>query len=379
MNQMDRVGNSHRVDVPSPGAGADGPRAGASAPEYLEQLIRRAEAAGVSDVHLQRTGTEARVAYRLDGVMAAGETIPGDLADRIFGRIKFLARLKTYVESMPQDGRINRAEVSASCDLRVSTYPTVTGEKIVLRLFRETRVVPVGALGFPEEGAAEVCRFLRQGMGLMLLTGPAGSGKTTTIYSCLGELCREGGRHIITVEDPAEQVIPGVMQTEVNEARGLTFAAAARHLLRQDPQVLVLGEIRDEETAGVAVRAAATGHLMISTMHAGSCRGVWERLTALCPDAGAAASALDLVWNQRLIRRRCGSCAGEGCDECLRTGYRGRVPVAEWFRFEEASRRELRQHGAGAIRPAISLETAAESLLARGVTTATELERILQR
>ncbi len=311
--------------------------------------------------------------------MAAGETIAGDLADRVFGRIKFLARLKTYVESMPQDGRINRAEVKASCDLRVSTYPTVTGEKIVLRLFRETRVVPVRELGFPEEGVAEVSRFLRQGMGLMLLTGPAGSGKTTTIYSCLGELCREGGRHIITVEDPAEQVIPGVMQTEVNEARGLTFAAAARHLLRQDPQVLVLGEIRDEETAGVAVRAAATGHLMISTMHAGSCRGVWERLTALCPDAGAAASVLDLVWNQRLIRRRCASCAGEGCDGCLRTGYRGRIPVAEWFRFDEASRRELRQQGAGAIRPAVSLETAAESLLARGVTTATELERILQR
>ena len=216
------------------------------APECVEQLIRRAEQAGASDIHLHRVGAEARVAFRLDGVMAPVESLPSDLADRVFGRIKFLARLKTYVDSLPQDGRINRTELGTASDIRVSTYPTVTGEKIVLRLFREVGVPPLDSLGFPEDGVAELRTFLRQGAGLLLLTGPAGSGKTTTIYSCLHEIASEGGRHIITIEDPVEQLLPNIMQTEVNEARGLTFAAAARHLLRQDPQVLVLGEIRDE-------------------------------------------------------------------------------------------------------------------------------------
>jgi general secretion pathway protein E len=350
-----------------------------SAPVYLERLVRRAERAGASDIHLQHAGPQVRIAFRLDGVMTPGETISGELAGRIFGRIKFLAKLKTYVESLPQDGRINRADLNSVTDLRVSTYPTVTGEKIVLRLFRESRIARLEELGFPNAGVDELRRFLRQGAGLLLLTGPAGSGKTTTIYSCLGRLAESGDRHIITVEDPAEQVIPNVMQTEVNEARGLTFAAAARHLLRQDPQVLVLGEIRDEETATVAVRAAATGHLMIATMHAGSCRGVWERLTTLCVDTAAAASVLDLVWNQRLVRRHCEQCSGGGCERCLGTGFKGRLPVAEWFRVDESSRRQLRAQGATAIQPEVSLETAAELLLARGVTTASELERILPK
>ena len=136
-----------------------------------------------------------------------------------------------------------------------------------------------------------------------MLTGPAGSGKTTTIYACLRHLAELGGRHIITVEDPVEQIIPGTMQTEVNEAIGLDFARAARHLLRQDPQVLIIGEIRDEATAQLAVRAGLTGHLVISTLHAGSCRGVFERLLAMCADHSAVASAVELVLNQRLIRK----------------------------------------------------------------------------
>jgi type II secretory ATPase GspE/PulE/Tfp pilus assembly ATPase PilB-like protein len=350
-----------------------------AAPEFLEQLVRQAEAAGASDIHLQHRGREAQIAFRLDGLMTSPATLDGDLADRVFGRIKFLARLKTYVESLPQDGRINRADVGATSDLRVSTYPTVTGEKIVLRLFRQARLTPLDELGFAAEGVAELHRFLRQGAGLLLLTGPAGSGKTTTIYSCLEHIAGDGGRHIITVEDPAEQVLPGVMQTEVNEARGLSFAAAARHLLRQDPQVLVLGEIRDAETAAVAVRAAATGHLMISTLHAGSCRGIWDRLTALCPDASAAISVLDLLWNQRLVRLVCAACQGEGCPGCLGTGFRGRRPIAEWFRLDEEIRRRLRQEGPAVIQPTCSLETAGETLLAQRLTSTAELERILQR
>src|SRR4029077_4257144 len=145
--------------------------------------------------------------------------------------------------------------------------------------------------------------------------------------ACLRFLAERGGRYIITVEDPAEQIVPGIMQTEVNEARGLDFATAARHLLRQDPEVLVIGEIRDEETAQIAVRAALTGHLVISTLHAGSCRGVFERLALLCPDAYAVSSAVGLVMNQRLIRRLCQACRGMGCAACLKTGYRGRAPA----------------------------------------------------
>ena len=146
---------------------------------------------------------------------------------------------------------------------------------------------------------------------MLLLTGPAGSGKTTTIYACLRALAEPGGRHIITIEDPVEQIVPGVMQTEVNEARGLDFAKAARHLLRQDPQAFVIGEIRDEETANIAVRAALTGHLVISTLHAGSCQGVLERLLVLCADRSAIAAAVELVLNQRLMRRLCRQCRGD--------------------------------------------------------------------
>src|SRR6185369_11582689 len=196
-------------------------------------------------------------------------------------------------------------------------------------------------LGFPSNARGELEKFLRQTSGLLLLTGPAGSGKTTTIYACLRELATQTGRHIVTVEDPAEQIIEGVMQTEVNEARGLDFAKAARHLMRQDPQVLVIGEIRDEETANICVRAALTGHLVISTLHAGSCKGVFERLLVLCKDHSAVASSVELVLNQRLLRRLCLGCSGQGCPDCLGTGYRGRVPIVESLRLDATARRSV--------------------------------------
>src|SRR5450432_3363844 len=284
-----------------------------SAPEVLENLVRLAERAGASDIHLQMRGKMAEVGFRLDGIITPGRELPPEIAERVFGRIKFLARLKTYQESLPQDGRIARDELKCQTDIRVATYPTVTGEKIVLRMFNSTSVKTLDEIEFPENSRAELESFLRQTSGLLLLTGPAGSGKTTTIYACLRQLLDLGGRHIITVEDPVEQIVSGVMQTEVNDARGLTFSKAARHLLRQDPQVLVIGEIRDEETASIAVRAALTGHLVISTLHAGSCRGVFERLQTLCADHSAVASAVELVLNQRLMRRLCRACGGEGC------------------------------------------------------------------
>jgi type II secretory ATPase GspE/PulE/Tfp pilus assembly ATPase PilB-like protein len=347
-----------------------------SAPQVLEDLVARAEKAGASDVHLQMDGRRARVWFRLDGVMAPSADLGDDVAERVFGRIKYLAKLKTYQESLPQDGRIERAEIKSANDIRVATYPTVTGEKVVLRLFASATAKGLDQLEFPEAALAELRRFLRQNAGLLLLTGPAGSGKTTTIYACLRHLAELGGRHIITVEDPVEQVVPGVMQTEVNEARGLDFPKAARHLLRQDPQVLVIGEIRDDETANIAVRAALTGHQVISTLHAGSCKGVFERLLVMCPDHYAVVSSVALVLNQRLIRRVCAACGGKGCPACLETGYHGRVPVVEWLQITDKLRSDLRTRGPEAVQPAANLESAANALCAAGVTNEAELRRL---
>jgi len=294
----------------------------------------------------------------------------------VFGRIKFLARLKTYQESLPQDGRISREDLKSKNDVRVATYPTVTGEKIVLRLFNTGSAKLLHELSLPVSAGAALENFLRQTTGLLLLTGPAGSGKTTTIYACLRQLAGLGGRHIITIEDPVEQVVPGTMQTEINEAIGLDFAKAARHLLRQDPQVLILGEMRDEETASLAVRAGLTGHLVISTLHAGSCKGVFERLLTMCPDHSAVASAVELVLNQRLMRKACAVCDGEGCETSLHTGYQGRVPLVEWLRVNETVRDQIRRRETALLAPTETLEAAARSLVNQGVTNEAEFKRI---
>jgi type II secretory ATPase GspE/PulE/Tfp pilus assembly ATPase PilB-like protein len=348
-----------------------------SAPEILVQLVRDAERAGASDIHLHMHHDSTLVAFRLDGVMTPTTVLPAEVAERVFGRIKFLARLKTYQDSLPQDGRIDKETLHARSDIRVSTYPTVTGEKIVLRLFDAAEIRTLEELGFPAAIHSELCAFLRQTFGLLLLTGPAGSGKTTTIYACLRYLAESGGKHIITVEDPAEQIIAGVMQTEVNEARGLDFAKAARHLLRQDPQVLVIGEIRDEETANLAVRAALTGHLVISTLHAGSCKGVFERLLVLCRDHSAIASSVELVLNQRLLRRVCSHCGGKGCPDCLQTGYRGRLPLVESLRMTDALRRNVASAQIENLAAHPSLSESARSLVESRLTNQTEVDRVL--
>jgi general secretion pathway protein E len=348
-----------------------------SAPQVLEELVARAERAGASDIHLQMENKHAQVVFRLDGVMTPVSSLPEDIAERVFGRIKYLAKLKTYQDSFPQDGRIDRGEIGTRDDIRVATYPTVTGEKIVLRLFTGAPASSLPELGLPVVVRSQLEQFLAVNSGLLLLTGPAGSGKTTTIYACLRHLAGLGGRHIITIEDPAEQVVPGIMQTEINEARGLSFAQAARHLLRQDPQVLVVGEIRDEETANIVVRAALTGHMVIATLHAGSCQGVFERLLVLSDDRYSALSALELVLNQRLLRRLCPQCHGAGCPHCLGSGYRGRVPLVEWIAVNESLRARVRTEGPGVIHPEHSLKLAVRELLDQKLSDEKEVQRVL--
>jgi len=347
------------------------------APEIREQLIRRAETAAASDIHLQMRGPTAAVAFRLDGVITPITNLTATVAERVFGRIKFLARLKTYQDSMPQDGRIEHNDIHSQHDIRVASYPTVTGEKIVLRLFNSSAIKSVHDLGLPAAASSTLQIFLRQTAGLLLLTGPAGSGKTTTIYACLRHLAELGGRHIITVEDPVERIVPGTMQTEVNDAIGLDFARAARHLLRQDPQVLILGEIRDEETANLAVRAGLTGHLVISTLHAGSCRGVLERLLVMCADVSTVATAVELVFNQRLVRKLCVECRGAKCPQCFQTGYQGRVPLVEWLHLTEPIRTQIRSRELASIQPEVSLADSARELLLQGLSNDLEMKRVL--
>src|ERR1019366_908260 len=292
-----------------------------AAPKILEQLVHQAERAGASDIHLQMRGKTAEVNFRLDGIIAPGTELPADVADRVFGRIKFLARLKTYQDSLPQDGRIARDDLGSKNDIRVATYPTVTGEKIVLRLFNSSPAISLREFPLPAAASAELEQFLGQSTGLLLLTGPAGSGKTTTIYACLRHLVEPGGRQIITVEDTVEQIVPG-------------------------------------------------------TMHAGSCRGVFERLLVMCADHSAAASVVELVLNQRLIRKLCSACGGAGCDVCLRTGYQGRVPLVEWLRVDEAMRAKIRQRELTALVPARPLEESARELLQQGLSNQAEYQRV---
>lgn len=348
----------------------------AGAPETLISILGVACAHGASDVHLQRLGPATQVHLRLDGALVPLVDLPDGLSDRVFGRIKYLARLKTYVESTPQEGRIERGAAGVPDEVRVSTYPTVTGEKIVLRLFatRETRTLE--ELDLPPKTRDALRKALQNPSGLLLLTGPSGSGKTTTIYACLRELTSQG-RHVITVEDPVEQVVTGIMQTEVREEAGLTFSRAARHLLRQDPEVLVIGEIRDSETAQIAMRATLTGHLLIATLHAGSCRTVFERLLLLGVDASSLATTSGLIVNQRLLRRRCRACHGEGCPACLSTGYRGRLPVAEHLVIDEKVRAALRSGSTATLMPEQSLADHVKERIDAGETDFRERERII--
>jgi type II secretory ATPase GspE/PulE/Tfp pilus assembly ATPase PilB-like protein len=318
------------------------------ATEFVERLLRGACRASASDVHLQPVSGGLLVLWRLDGVLQPLGTFPCGLRSHIIVRLKVLAQLLTYRSDLPQEGRIPCA--LDQVEMRVSTFPTLHGERAVVRLFAaKGQFLEIDQLGLPDELPQRLRRLLTETSGAILITGPAGSGKTTTIYACLREMVRDpaGGRCLVSIEDPVEVAVDGVAQSQANPTAGLSMAVGLRSLLRQDPEVIVVGEIRDRETAEVCMQASLTGQLVLTTFHAETIASAIGRLSDMGIEPYVLRSGLLAILNQRLLRQLC-SCAvtvqaldeklglpvaharrPAGCADCGKTGYHGRRVLAE--------------------------------------------------
>jgi type II secretory ATPase GspE/PulE/Tfp pilus assembly ATPase PilB-like protein len=321
-------------------------------PQFATQVVERILAAGqageASDVHLQPTATGLEVRFRIDGVLQRAGVFPASVAPNIVARLKVLAELLTYRTDVPQEGRIRTPE--SDVEMRVSTFPTLYGEKGVVRLFAGARRYQrLDDLGMPDEVAARLRQLLAETSGAILATGPAGCGKTTTIYACMREIAArdDAARSLVSLEDPIEVAVPGVAQAQVNPAVDLDLANGLRFLMRQDPEVIMVGEVRDRATAEAAFQASLTGHLLLSTFHAGSAAETVSRLSEMGIEPYLLRSGLLAILSQRLVRRLCDcSRPGEdpaerlglpvepfrvpvGCDACGQSGYRGRSVLVE--------------------------------------------------
>jgi type II secretory ATPase GspE/PulE/Tfp pilus assembly ATPase PilB-like protein len=359
------------------------------ASRLVETILRDGVRRAASDVHLEPTHNAVAVRYRLDGVLHDVARLDRELLPNLVARLKVLAELLTYRIDIPQEGSIREAAGGYGVEMRVSTFPTIHGEKVVVRLFDPTgRLLDLDDLGLAPELLRGLTDLLRERTGAILLTGPSGSGKTTTIYACLRHLVRTGGRgrHLVTIEDPVEQVIEGVSQSQARPGTEFDFARGLRSLLRQDPEVIMIGEVRDPETAGIAVEAALTGHLVFSTLHAGSACGVIGRLLDMGMEPYLLTSGLRAILNQRLVRRACPECSArpEGCDRCAGTGYRGRLLLAELLTLDASLRQAILARSDTATLEAVAggcgrptLRAAAARAVADGLTTSAEIERVL--
>jgi general secretion pathway protein E len=373
-------------------------------------LVENAITAQASDIHIEPFEDTLRIRYRIDGVLFDQEAPPRRLQAAVTSRIKIMAEMNIAERRLPQDGRIRVTLQGRRVDIRVSTVPTVHGESIVMRLLDRSSVfLPLESLGFSPQIRGHFEAMIKRPHGILLVTGPTGSGKTTTLYAALDKI-NSPDRKIITVEDPVEYQLKGVNQIPVRSKIGLTFATGLRHIVRQDPDVILVGEIRDLETAEIAIQAALTGHLVFSTLHTNDAPGAITRLEDMGVEPYLVSSVLDGVLAQRLVRRICEGCRvpdapapadleglgvaadgpytlyrGKGCDDCRGTGYRGRFGIYELFPITEdvrslvlrrASTPEIRRHAVEAGMTSLRLDGWMKAR--NGLTTVEEILRVTQ-
>ena len=380
----------------------------APAIRLINGIIADAVRQGVSDIHIEPYESGLVVRMRIDGVLRETLRMPAHVAPVICSRIKVMARLDIAERRVPQDGRIGLTLGGKQLDVRVSTLPARAGERVVLRILdKDNAGITFDGLGMTPAMKAMLRDALNEPNGIVLVTGPTGSGKTTSLYAGL-RLLNDGTRNILTVEDPVEYAVDGIGQTQVNPKVGLTFAAGLRAILRQDPDVVMVGEIRDRETAEIAVQASLTGHLVLSTVHTNDAVGAITRMRDMKVEPFLLASTLRAVIAQRLVRRLCGDCrkavpanaaigamlaieTGEtvyeavGCGACGGSGYKGRIGVFEAIRIDETIRRlinegsdevDISRH---AFAASPNLGSAARTLVLGGLTTSEEAVRVSRR
>lgn len=377
--------------------------------KLANMVLQQAITERASDIHLEPQDQNMRVRFRVDGIMREVMTIPQSLVADVSSRIKIMANLDITRRRTPQDGRIQLTVKNKQVDMRVSTLPTVYGEKIVARVFSKSeRLLDIEDFGFSDKSVTGIYNMLKQSQGLILVTGPTGSGKTTTLYGFLGYL-NSPERNVITIEDPVELRLDGVNQVQTNDESGLTFTAGLRTVLRQDPDVIMVGEIRDKATAEIAVRSALTGHLVLSTLHTNSASATITRLLDMGIEPYLISSTLNGIVAQRLVRVICDQCKepveladpalvkfirslnmpvpdyvyqGKGCPVCKHSGYRGRVAVEEVLVMNKEIRTAI-ENGAreGALEEIgmkyglVPLRRNAVEKLISGITTASEVIR----
>ncbi len=320
--------------------------------DFVDEVVLNAIASNSSDIHIEVYEGKARVRYRIDGVLVERYIIPMEEYSSVVNRIKVRANLDIAEKRLPQDGRVNFRSEDNSIDIRVSILPTFYGEKAVLRLLRTDNMnYELNNLGMTDEEKTKFLTSIQKPNGIVLISGPTGSGKTTTLYTSL-KLLNSKTKNILTIENPIEYTIAGINQVQINDEIGLSFAAALRSFLRQDPDIIMIGEIRDRETAEMAIRASLTGHLVLSTIHTNSAIGTISRLQDMEIPSFLLAETINISIAQRLIRRLCPSCKKpvqtstelkekykfetdtthlhyrpDGCNQCLHTGYKGRIAI----------------------------------------------------